>query len=226
MQIYLVRHAEARSNVPDPENHPFLEAVAKYETEDPSLTALGRHQADLTGKALASVEFDAILSSPLHRQIATAAAIAGYQKKCRKIELVNDLFELGVTDYPCIPTELLQSLYPQAEIAAPSDPDPSGSKKTYGYEEMLTPIPLTERARRVERYLTRRFKNNETVLVVSSGDFMGHYLIPAILRLPDEVIRQRVEFHCNNCAITQIILNDDGIHSSCAKVNDISHLNA
>ena len=91
---------------------------------------------------------------------------------------------------------------------------------------MLTPIPLTERARRVERYLTRRFKNNETVLVVSSGDFMGHYLIPAILRLPDEVIRQRVEFHCNNCAITQIILNDDGIHSSCAKVNDISHLNA
>ena len=75
MQIYLVRHALARHNMPDPENYPYRPEVAEYEDRDTSLIELGERQADLTGIRLSTIEFDAVLSSPMHRQVATANAI-------------------------------------------------------------------------------------------------------------------------------------------------------
>ncbi len=224
MQIYLVRHAEARSNVADPENHPFLPEVAEYEEIDSSLTELGYAQADRTGIRLASIEFDAILSSPLHRQVATANGIIRHQKTCKKLELVNDLFEAGVIDYSGMPIELLQSLYPECEIVPSPDPDPSGSKKTYCFEEMLTPVILAERARRVEKYVSSRFPNSAKVLLVSSGDFMSHYLIPALLRLPERTVNAGVEYLCGNCAVARIDLNADGRRASVVLMNDTTHL--
>ena len=60
MKVYLVRHAQSRQNVGDPENHPFRPEVAQYEDGDVSLTANGHQQADLTGRRLASIDFDAL----------------------------------------------------------------------------------------------------------------------------------------------------------------------
>lgn len=224
MQIYIVRHAEARSNVADPENYPYRPEVAEYEDRDPSLTELGERQAELTGIRLSSIEFDAVLSSPLHCQIATANAIIRHQSSCKKLELLNDLFEVGTCDYSGMPIELLRSLYPDSEIIPSPDPDPSGSKKTYTYDEMVETESLVERGRRIERYLTEHFEPNAKVLLVSSGNFTAHYLIPALLRLPERVVNAGVEFHCSNCAIARIDLNKDGRRSSGVLINDTSHL--
>ena len=37
MFVYVVRHAQSRGNVDDPENHPFPPELAAYENDDPSL---------------------------------------------------------------------------------------------------------------------------------------------------------------------------------------------
>jgi len=97
MQIYLVRTAQANSDVVNstPES-------AELKDIDLSLTELGQVQADLTGKRLASVEFDAILSSPLLHHLATANGIIRYQKNCKTTEPMSDLYAKdisnGITD--------------------------------------------------------------------------------------------------------------------------------
>ena len=224
MQIYLVRHAEARHNMPDPENHPYRPEVAEYEDRDPSLTEYGYKQAELTGIRLSTVEFDAVFASPMHRQVATANAIIRHQTSCKKLELLNDLYEKGTFDYEGMPIELLRSLYTDCEIVQSPDPDPSGSKKIYTYDEMMETEPLVDRGRRVERYLTERFDPKAKILLVSSGDFMSHYLIPALLRFPKRTTLAGVEYRCDNCSVARIDLNKDGRRSDCVLLNDTTHL--
>ena len=111
MQVYLVRHAQSRQNVNDPENHPYRPEVeeyerGRYEYGDYSLTEFGHWQADRAGRRLAQIEFDAALCSPLHRHVATANGILRYQKN-KKLELINDLFEKGIHSYAGMPIDLL-----------------------------------------------------------------------------------------------------------------------
>ncbi|MBQ2826092.1 MAG: histidine phosphatase family protein [Clostridia bacterium] len=224
MKVYLVRHAQSRQNVGDPENHPFRPEVAQYEDGDVSLTAKGHQQADLTGRRLASIDFDAILCGPLHRHIATANGIIRYQKNCKKLELINDLLEKGIHSYAGMPIELLRSLYPDMEIVPCPNPTPTGGKFTYSLEEMYDMVEMRERARRVERYLTARFPDDATILIISSGDYMRRCLIPCLMRLPDQVIDKFTAFGCHNCSVGRVDLHKDGRRSSCVLLNDTSHL--
>ncbi|MBR6558231.1 MAG: histidine phosphatase family protein [Clostridia bacterium] len=224
MKVYLVRHAQSRQNVGDPENHPFRPEVAQYEDGDFSLTEKGHQQADLTGRRLASIDFDAILCGPLHRHIATANGIIRYQKNCKKLELINDLLEKGIHSYAGMPIELLRSLYPDMEIIPCPNPTPTGGKYTYSLEEMYDMVEMRERARRVERYLTARFPDEATILIISSGDFMRRSLIPSLMRLPDQVIDKFTGFGCHNGSVGRVDLNKDGRRSSCVLLNDTSHL--
>lgn len=92
MQIYLVRTAQAKSNLDNP-----APEFAEYKDIDLSLTELGQKQADLTGKRLASVEFDAILTSPLLHHLATANGIIRYQKSCKTTEPMSDLYAKDIS---------------------------------------------------------------------------------------------------------------------------------
>ena len=224
MKVYLVRHAQSRQNVGDPENHPFRPEVAQYEDGDVSLTEKGHQQADLTGRRLASIDFDAILCGPLHRHIATANGIIRYQKNCKKLELINDLLEKGIHSYAGMPIDLLRSLYPDMEIVPCPNPTPTGGKFTYSLEEMYDMVEMRERARRVERYLTARFPDDATILIISSGDFMRRCLIPCLMRLPDQVIDKFTAFGCHNGSVGRVDLHKDGRRSSCVLLNDTSHL--
>lgn len=228
MHIYLVRHAQSRQNVDDPENHPYRPEVeeyerGRYEYGDYSLTEFGHRQADLTGRRLAQIEFDAALCSPLHRHIATANGILRYQKN-KKLELINDLFEKGIHSYAGMPIDLLRYLYPDMEIVPCPNPSPTGGKFIYSLEEMYDMIEMRERGRRIEKYLANRFSDDAKVLVVSSGDFIHRSLLPCLMRLPDQVIDIATGFACHNCSIAHIELHPDGIHSTCLKVNDTAHL--
>ena len=104
--------------------------------EHDSLTEKGHQQADLTGRRLASIDFDAILCGPLHRHIATANGIIRYQKNCKKLELINDLLEKGIHSYAGMPIELLRSLYPDMEIIPCPNPSPTGGKFIYSLEHL------------------------------------------------------------------------------------------
>ena len=224
MEVYLVRHAESRQNVGDPENHPYSPLVKDYEDGDFSITARGEKQADLTGQCLSKVDFDYAFCSPLHRHVATMNGILRHQKNCKRVELLIDLFEKGIHSYSGMPTEILSQLYPDIEIVPCPNPTPTGGKYSYSLEEMYDMIELRKRARRVERYLTSRFLGKEKILIVSSGDFIGRFLTSALLRLPDQVIDKATSFGAANCSVARFTLHEGGIRSGCHYLNDTSHL--
>lgn len=228
MNIYLVRHAQSRQNVNDNErdNHPFPPEVAEYEENDFSLTEKGHNQADKTGIRLAEKNFTAILCSPMHRTVATAYGIVKHQKENKTVELINDLVERGIFDYAGMPTEILRGLYPNINIIPCPTPTPTGGKFTYTLDEMYDPKELTKRARRVTKYIEERFDNNDTVLIVSHGDFLGRYLIPCLLHIPDGAIEQFNEhgFGCGNASISKIVFNKKSGTSILAFLSDTVHL--
>lgn len=77
--FYLLRHGDAEGNI---------EEILLGQLDVP-LTELGYRQADLLGKALGSVAFDAVFASDLERARHTAEAVLKYQKggdqRCRLV---------------------------------------------------------------------------------------------------------------------------------------------
>ncbi len=222
MNVYIVRHAQSRQNVNDPENHPFLPEVAEYEDHDFSLTELGEQQADLVGQRLAQKELKTILCSPLHRHMSTANGVIRYQKN-KTVELINDLFEKGIHSYAGMPLELMQKLFPDMNIIPCPNPTPTGGKYTYTIDEMYDKVELRERARRVVNYIINRFDDEDTILIISSGDFMSRYLIACLLDLPDELVH-RSGFGCTKGSIGKIVIEKKKNRRSCAFLNDTAHL--
>jgi len=214
MFIYVVRHAQSRaqagvnsSNEKEPLVFPEFE---KYDTYDPALSAHGRKQADLVSRRLSYLEFDAIFSGPLYRQIETAHAIARRQKN-KKIQILSELVEIGDEKRPRLPHEFYSKAFCEAEVVPSTDEIPEEESGSDG---------AINRAVRVERFLTENFKNDAKILLVSSAMFTGHCLIPALLRAPNESAAYEVE----NTSVSMIHLKDDGIHATCGFQNDWAHL--
>lgn len=67
LQLYLVRHAESMGNI---------EISEEFDRINPELTAHGLAQAKAAGERFASIELDAVYSSPLLRAAQTAREIA------------------------------------------------------------------------------------------------------------------------------------------------------
>ena len=222
MFVYVVRHAQSRSQIgangkndKEPMLFPELE---KYDAGDPALSAHGRRQAELVARRLSSLEFDAIFSGPLCRQIETAHAIARYQKN-KRVQILNELVEIEDENRPCIPNEYHKLIFPDAEILPCTDPTPAGGPFRIPDEE-IGPDKEMPRAIRIERFLTNNFKNDAKILLVSSAMFTGFCLIPALLRAPGESAAYEVE----NTSVSMIHLKDDGIHATCGFQNDWAHL--
>lgn len=225
MKVYVVRHAQSRQNVHDPEDAAYVRPeVKEYESRDYSLTPHGEDQADRAGRRLSQVKFDAVFCGPLHRHIATANAILRYQEECKTIEILSDLTEIDVPDYQGMPPELLKKLFPDINIIPCPDPPPTGGKMTYSEEELGDWINERKRAQRVERYLTERFKGKENILIISSVNFFGRVLAPSLLRMSDETIDKCTGFGCDNGSIGCFLLYPSGTDSRCFCINDTVHL--
>lgn len=214
MFVYVVRHARSRSqdkvngdNLKEPLLFPEFE---EYDTCDPALSAHGRRQAELVSRRLSYLEFDAIFSGPLYRQIETAHAIARRQKN-KKIQVLNELVEIGDEKRPRLPHEFYSKAFPDADVIPCNDTIPDEESGSDG---------AINRAVRVERFLTENFGNDAKILLVSSAMLTGHCLIPALLRSPSESAAYEVE----NTSVSMIHLKDDGIHSTCGFHNDWAHL--
>ena len=226
MFIYFVRHAQSRQNVNDPENHPFLPEVAEYEENDFSLTAKGEQQADLAGQRLAQIDFTAMICSPMHRTLSTMNGIVRYQQNNKTVEIINDVVEKGIYDYAGMPLELMQKLFPDMNIIPCPNPTPTGGKYVYTLEEMYDKNELIARARRVVRYVKNRFEDTDKILIVSHGDFLGRYLIPSFLEMPDDAmdIFHNSGVSCANASISKVRYDKKNNTSTLSFLNDCVHL--
>lgn len=96
--FYLVRHGESEANAA----HRFAGRT------DSPLTERGRQQAELVAEALASVDFDRIVSSPLSRCRDTALVIA--RRHQLPVDLEPDLVEIDVGERTGTPFDEVRGL--------------------------------------------------------------------------------------------------------------------
>ena len=224
MYVYIIRHGQSRGNIDYSlrDAEPYHPLKEELERKDPSLTRLGRAQAELAGHRLSQIEFDAVFCGPLHRQIDTAAIVMSHQKKKVKIEVLSDLTEVGLEGYAGTPTELYDVLFPGTEIVPCSDPSPTGGPGVIPASAEC-PEGCRLRGRRLVEYLKRRFSGSDTILLSTSAMFGGAIVIPTLLELSDNDIDTGKNFDFNNTCISMVELTDDGkkiVHFS----NDVTHL--
>ena len=134
--------------------------------------------------------------------------------------------EKGIFNYAGMPFELMQKLFPDMNIIPCPNPTPTGGKYIYTLEEMYDKDELIARARRVVKYVKERFSDDDKVLIVSHGDFLGRYLIPSFLDMPDDAMEL---FHvsgvaCENASISKVRYNKKKGTTVLAFLNDCIHL--
>lgn len=83
MKLYLIRHAESENNA----------APTYRRVEDPSLTAIGRLQAEYLAKWLRTLRADVFITSPFRRTLETATAIL--QEVPWQLRIWHNVFERG-----------------------------------------------------------------------------------------------------------------------------------
>lgn len=83
MQLYLIRHAESGNNA-----RPTYDRI-----EDPSITRVGRMQAEHLGEWLKTVRIDALITSPFRRTLETT--YSALQARSRDVLVWDSVFERG-----------------------------------------------------------------------------------------------------------------------------------
>lgn len=233
MQIYVIRHAQSRSQIgingdisKEPLLHPEL---LKYDKVDPALTAKGRDQADLCGKRLSQVDFDYIFTGPLQRHLETAYGVVRYQKNCKTVEIIHDLNETGDELCNGLPLDIMRSRFPGMEIIPSPNPTRTGGPYNIPEEE-ISPEGFLARAKRMDAFLRNCCERDANVLLVTSCNYGGCVLIPKLLGVSDEIINNgSIPFDLYNTSITLVSIFDDpdlGEILSCGFANDIAHLTA
>ena len=221
MRMFVIRHAESWQNVNKTADHPCDPRVAEYESRDYSLTEKGIDQADRAGRRLSGVKLDAIFCGPLHRHVATANEILKHQTELKTVEILSDLTESDVSDYPGMPTELLCDLFPNIEIVRHL-PSVTGGKKSYSSSELCDRVSERKRANRVVKYLRNRFPNGGNIAIIASVNFFGSTLGSVIMELSDEMVDRVTGFGCDNGSIS-LFRSIEG-HTEAYFVNDVLHL--
>ncbi|TWU06407.1 histidine phosphatase family protein [Stieleria varia] len=85
MQLYLIRHAESGNN-----------AVPTYQrSEDPSITSVGRLQAEHLGNWIKTLRFDAMITSPFRRTLETTRTVLQANSKPSDVRIWDSVFERG-----------------------------------------------------------------------------------------------------------------------------------
>ncbi len=228
MNIYVVRHAQSRGNVNDPENHPYLPEVEAFEERDPSLTELGRRQADLCGQRLSQIDFDYIFVGPLHRHLETAYGIVRHQKKNKTVEIIPDLTECGHETRNSIPLDILNKIFPEMEIIPSPYPQRTGGPAPEGFtDEDDTADGYLVRAHRVDKFLHENFDSKANILLVTSSMFAGCVLMPVMMGASDEEVNGSMPYDMNNASISLIHYGHwdfCGDFSRCEFANDVAHL--
>ena len=228
MNVYIVRHAQSRGNVENPENYAYLPELEAYELRDPSLTEQGKWQADRLGQRLSQVDFDYIFSGPLHRHLETAYGVVRHQKNCKTVEIIPDLTEVYHENRDGLPFDILKKLMPDMDIIPSPNPTRTGGPMPCdATEEDDSPDGYSRRAHRIIDFLKENIPYRSNVLLVTSRLFGGAVLIPHMLGVPDEVVKGGIPFDFHNAAVSLVKfknMNLPDAHSFCGFINDAAHL--
>jgi probable phosphoglycerate mutase len=180
MLFYLVRHGESTFNV---------EGRLQGQSDEPMLSPLGQQHAHAVARAVETLRFDAIYSSPLRRAMQTARPVA--EKLGLSIATDDRLKEINIGIFQGLLASEISDRHPEATARWRSqDPDfciPGGESRR----------ELIQRAWAALAAI--RASNHERVLVVAHGGVLAA-AIKALLAVPAE----RNPFMLYNGSISQL----------------------
>lgn len=214
MNIILLRHGQSQAN------------VGLTEHLDSPLTLIGREQARITGRRLASEGVTKAYASPLRRTLETAAPFCALSGQ--GAEVYADLCEYfnerwpGYKTFPGLSPDEIRTQFPFAFFGS-----------TFPCSASWWPSPLENdsrmyaRAERVRDALLSLYAGTaETLLVISHAETVGR-LTEAFLRVSAPAPGQPWEKPpwSDNCALTRLQIPDDAAQPArLVYQNDTSHL--
>jgi broad specificity phosphatase PhoE len=198
--LLLVRHGQTAANLTS-----RLVGVT-----DIPLDPLGEIQAREVGSHLGTLEFDALLTSPLLRARQTAEYIA--RVSGHELEIVPGLSEMNFGDVEGLTLDEAVVQFPEIQpmIDDLDDLDlgwPRGeTRRTFDERVTATFLGI------LERYVGKR------VVTVAHGGVIGTFFAQIVGGNPREFARYAVA----NCSVTQLVVSPD--HTEVHFWNDVSHL--
>jgi broad specificity phosphatase PhoE len=186
--IYLVRHAITKA----------IEAEIAQGVTDSPLSVLGLKQAQAAAGALASIEFDAVFSSPLGRALETARIICSGRKY--EPEIIPDLREM---DFGWLE-------------GGPFFDKPQPGTPIWEYLRIFACIIIAQLSGENLRNMSKRAERNweeirrrcpqGTILVVSHGIILN-YMLRKVLPKEDDTKGYR---ELSPCSISDLFFEDSG----------------
>ena len=189
MQLYLVRHGQSQNNLGQTSAH------------NVPMTSVGEEQIGLAANELATMRFDAIYCSPLHRALQTATIL---HVRLKNKPITHPMFsEVGFSwGEPDASREQLESTYPNVIF------DESITERGWAPMNHETEDEAYERASRVIHFLCERHPAEDScVLMVSHGRF-GSILIGYLVGTGP---RGYALFSQHNGAISGVEIADAGV---------------
>lgn len=200
MRLIVVRHGETLYNI---QNRITGQS-------DVPLSPLGEHQAELVGAYLAKEKIDIVISSDLHRALATAQAIARLHDL--PVQEDADLREIAMGEWEGHNSEEIAARF------ADSQAQWRANAATYaipGGGENITQVH-TRIARAVERWYTQY--PDATIIWATHGGFIG-LLACHLLGLD---INRRWQFRHDNASITEFLVKPERVIM--VRLNETAHL--
>ena len=114
VRLVLVRHGLSSFNE---------KGLIQGRTDDSYLTDKGYEQALKSGKALSSINFDQIYSSPLLRAVETAKIIQKNLKGENNIEYDKNLLEVDLSKWSGLTINEIKNKYPENYLLWKNDPE-------------------------------------------------------------------------------------------------------
>jgi broad specificity phosphatase PhoE len=201
--IYLLRHGETVAN---------RDRIIQGPRVDAALSELGERQAASLAGALASVDMDALYSSPLVRARQTAEAVVlGHPSEALAVQVVPELYEMDYGEfagqtYDAVSQEMEQVL-DAWRMGFVAQPFPGGE----------SPILAQHRLRPFVSRLLEQAQRGP-VAVVAHGR-INRVLIST---LTGAGLTRMEEFPQSNANITELAVEADGV--LLRRLNDTSHL--
>lgn len=198
LELYLIRHGQSMGNAGY-----GREDLTLKEQNDPLLTEKGLNQADLLGRYLSDTDFDYIYSSGLIRAICTADGILRHQPASKKVNIMPNLSEVGISpEYDGLTLDEMKEYCKTAALAdGISENDPRVCHSTFENES-----EIFERANKVIDYLRSRYNNGEKVAVVAHAAFLT-ILIFRIMGFSEAPF---FDIGIENTSVTKVVLYKAG----------------
>ena len=215
VRLVLVRHGLSSFNE---------KGLIQGRTDDSYLTDKGYEQALKSGKALSSINFDQIYSSPLLRAVETAKIIQKNLKGENNIEYDKNLLEVDLSKWSGLTINEIKNKYPENYLLWKNDPE--NLKLTDN--DNLTYQPIQELYTQANQFLKKLLKiysekNKVNILVVGHNAIL-RCLILSLIGRPKKGFR-KIKLDNASFSILNVLKQGYSYKTQVECLNQTSHLN-